>query len=189
MSRNFYKYPFNATVRGYCWCEDMSRTSPSIFALALLISGLALASAPFCWAQSGGNQLSVQTTASVEIQPSSGVIGQTVQIKLVITPLPPGSSERFEGAVLKIYRPDGTIDTQGPFTFDSADIKQISYTPTQIGTYRLQLEYPGQPLAATTQTTYPMSSLTKLEVNPVPTPAPTPRRLPTTWTKPTAPTR
>ena len=90
----------------------------------------------------------VQPTISINIQPNPVAIGNTVLINATVTPPPPTSNDRFGGLTLTITRPDGTINTMGPFSSDSNGLLETYYTPTQVGNYRIQLSYPGQYFAS-----------------------------------------
>jgi hypothetical protein len=56
---------------------------------------------------------------------------------------------RFEGYMLTITKPDGSIETQGPFRADPASFAYSVYRPTDIGTYTLKFDFPGQQVKGT----------------------------------------
>jgi hypothetical protein len=48
---------------------------------------------------------------------------------------------------VKVTKPDGTIETLGPFITDDTGGTTTLYTPTQLGNYTFQMSFPGQTLA------------------------------------------
>jgi hypothetical protein len=150
----------------------------------LLIGGLFLSEASFCLAQSASDWGTVQPTALIEVQ-SITTIDHAIQVKMSISPPVPTSDEVME-VFLKIISPDGLSTTEGPFYIDSTGTHTVLYTPTQIGTYRFQLDYAGQNFTNNNVTYLPaLSAPTQLLVTPAPTPSPTPQVI--TWTKANSP--
>jgi len=56
--------------------------------------------------------------------------------------------DMWKGFSLTITKPDGTVETKGPYTSDYMGAAFITYTPTQLGTYTFQLSFPGQTMPA-----------------------------------------
>jgi outer membrane protein assembly factor BamB len=50
----------------------------------------------------------------------------------------------WEGLTVSVERPDGTTDTLGPYNTDSTGGTGGTFTPTMIGTYKLQTHFPKQ---------------------------------------------
>ncbi len=131
----------------------------------------------------------IQTTASINLQPNLVGVGQTAQINMLISPPPPTSSDHFTGLILKITRPDGAVETRGPFNSDATGSQYVLYTPSQIGTYKLQLSYTGQ-FFTNINATYLSSSIAQatltVQIEPIvsgspsPTPSPPSTNTPTT---------
>ncbi|MCW4000754.1 MAG: PQQ-binding-like beta-propeller repeat protein [Candidatus Bathyarchaeota archaeon] len=48
-----------------------------------------------------------------------------------------------------VYKPDNTTETLGPVTTDTTGMTGISYTPTMVGTYYLQTNFPEQKIEVT----------------------------------------
>jgi hypothetical protein len=99
---------------------------------------------------------SVPTHAWVSISSSTVGLGQSAEIVMFLTEISmdangsgvngPGNNigTMFTGYTLTITLPDGTNKTMGPYTADPISNAYISYTPTELGTYKLQMSYPGQ---------------------------------------------
>ena len=85
----------------------------------------------------------VTTTADLTIVPNPVGVGQQLQIMAWINPIPPfsGLEQPYEGLTIDITRPDGGHETIGPF--DSDGYGYFAFTPTQLGTYSFQLNFPG----------------------------------------------
>jgi parallel beta-helix repeat protein len=112
----------------------------------------------------------VQTFASVNVRPNPVGVGQIVVADMAINPIPPTSIDRFSGLTLVITRPDGAVETLGPFFSDSHGLAYVSYVPTQVGTYNMQLKYPGQFFSTRNMTYLPSeSSMMTLHVQEEPT--------------------
>ncbi len=136
----------------------------------------------------------VQTTASVFVQPNPVGVGQTLSITMSIAP--PSVSGIFDGLVLTITKPDGTIENVGPFYSNLTGFVVREYTPTMVGTYFLQLMYPGQFFAGSNTTYLPSSSNRaefRVQQQPVttgtPSPMPTVTLTPTPTHLPSSPTQ
>jgi hypothetical protein len=63
---------------------------------------------------------------------------------MFIEPLPPTSSEVFQGITLVLSTPYGQVFQSGPYSTDSNGWQHMFFTPVQIGNYTLQIHYPGQ---------------------------------------------
>ncbi len=119
-------------------------------------------------------------------------VGQTTIITLQIdktNPLSRGivAGERFTGLTAKITRPDGTIETKGPYESYSMANAFFYYTPTQVGTYTIEGSWPGQWVNTTTYQRWykPSSSSATLVVQTAPIPSFPNIPLPTGyWTRP-----
>ena len=53
----------------------------------------------------------------------------------------------WHGFELEITKPDGTLQTLGPYTSDAVGFAWTIYNPDQIGTYKIQFKFPGETLA------------------------------------------
>jgi parallel beta-helix repeat protein len=100
----------------------------------------------------------VQTYASVNVRPNPVGVGQIVVVDIAINPIPPTSIDRFNGLTLEITCPDGAVETLGPFFSDSHGLAYVSYVPTEVGDYHMQLKYPGQFFSTRNMTYLPSES-------------------------------
>ena len=76
-------------------------------------------------------------------------IGQELYIQFRIDKVSPTSTgveggDHFEGFTVNITKPDGTIETKGPYGTDATSGSFFIYTPTVTGQYNLQANFPGQ---------------------------------------------
>ncbi len=85
----------------------------------------------------------VLPVASLTISPNPAKVNQTVAINMALTPQPPTTNDLYTGIILTIRNPNGTESTLGPFT-SATGITSTNMTPTQLGTYSLQMKYNGQ---------------------------------------------
>ncbi len=91
----------------------------------------------------------VPTTAFCSSVPSTVGVNQPVTIVVWLDRISPTGNglegQRWNGFKIDITKPDGSIDTIGPFQCSStvaSDFK--AYTPTQIGTYSIVFSWPGE---------------------------------------------
>jgi outer membrane protein assembly factor BamB len=92
----------------------------------------------------------VTTYAYVLVAPESIGLGQSVYVTAWIDKAPPtatiASGDRWVNMTVYITRPDGSVDTIGPLTSDSAGGASTSYTPTMMGEYSAYMYFPGETL-------------------------------------------
>jgi len=62
---------------------------------------------------------------------------------------------RWHGMEVEITKPDGTIQTLGPFDSDSVGGAWVQFTPDTIGTYTFDFTFPGQVIENEDPTPYP----------------------------------
>jgi len=126
---------------------------PTIKAQATATPVNSVTAGTFAAATKGTNGLwNVPTYPGLTCAPNPVGVGQPVQIIMLIDLLPAslgveaktGVYGGWEGYVLTITNPNGTTTTLGPYESDVTGSYQISYTPTQVGTYYLQFTFPGQ---------------------------------------------
>jgi len=84
------------------------------------------------------------TSAFISLEPIVTVVNQPVRVNMFIEPLPPTSSEVFQGITVVISMPNGQVFQSGPYSTDSNGLQHMFFTPVQIGNYTLQIRYPGQ---------------------------------------------
>jgi len=93
----------------------------------------------------------IPTFAGLTCAPNPVGVGQPLQVILVIEQLPPaqgieavtGTTGGWKGLMLTVTDPNGTSTTMGPYETDVSGTYQVSFTPTQTGTYTFQFTWPG----------------------------------------------
>ncbi|MFB3888395.1 MAG: PQQ-binding-like beta-propeller repeat protein [Candidatus Bathyarchaeia archaeon] len=112
--------------------------------LTLLISGL-MATLPSASAHSP--PWSVPTYAYLTVIPNPIGVGQTAYVTMWIDKAPPTSSNVYgdiwHNYTLKITKPDGTIQTNGPFNSDKVGGYAYLYTPDRTGVYSFEFIFGG----------------------------------------------
>jgi hypothetical protein len=120
----------------------------------------------------------IPTIAYVDAIPNPVGVGQTTWIYMWIDKMPDGTAMfndwRWHNYKLTITKPDGTTESKTWETIvDTTSSHGYTYTPTQVGTYILKFEFPGQdanaysfnPTSAFRNDTYlPSSATTTLTV-------------------------
>jgi len=91
------------------------------------------------------------TACFLAAEPSPVGLGQYVTISVMVQPVPPTSTDVYHDVELKITKPNGEIETYTRDTFTHGAY-YIQYTPDMIGTYNLQMNYPGEYFASLDQT-------------------------------------
>ena len=99
------------------------------------------------------------TWAYIALAPTPAGVGQSVYVIMWVSPNPP-TATGFGGDVWRnlsvtITAPDGTTQTLGPYNSDATGSTFATFTPTQVGTYKFVLNYPGQTLSLTGPTGIP----------------------------------
>ena len=84
------------------------------------------------------------TSAFISLEPSVAVVNQPVRVNMFIEPLPPTSSEVFQGITVVISTPNGQGFQSGPYSTDSNGLNHMFFTPVEIGNYTVQIIYTGQ---------------------------------------------
>jgi hypothetical protein len=133
----------------------------------------------------------IPTTAYVSVEPNPVGVGQTVNVTMWIEPPPPTPTDRFSDLAIYFTRPDNTTEYMGPLFSNPNGSASTLYTPDQIGTYALQLNYLGESFAGGTIVyESATSAITTLNVTqepqPTPTPSPTPEPTPAPTSTPEA---
>jgi outer membrane protein assembly factor BamB len=95
----------------------------------------------------------VQTYSYIALSPDPVGVGQNVIIVFWVSPNPPTATglagDRWRNIKITITAPDETTQTLGPFYTDPTGTSYTTFTPTQTGTYKFFLEYPGQVMSLT----------------------------------------
>lgn len=94
---------------------------------------------------------SIPTYAFIAAEPNPVGVNQQVLVDFWLANPSPSANgpkgDRYSGFMVKITAPDGTAQSKGPFTADDESSAHFLFTPTQIGTYTFQFNYPGQTLS------------------------------------------
>jgi hypothetical protein len=118
----------------------------SIMAVMLVALPLANAHTP---------PLQIPTYAYINVAPNPVGVGQQVAVTGWIDKVPPGASgpwgTRWYNMKVTVTKPDGTTEELGPYTSDSVGGIWDWYTPTQVGTYKFVVSFPGQVAKEETQ--------------------------------------
>jgi nitrous oxidase accessory protein len=138
----------------------------------------------------GTSRAPITTTAYVSVEPNPVGVGQTVNVSMLIEPPPPSPTDRFSGLKVYFTRPDNTTEYMGPLFSNPNGSASIYYTPSQVGTYAVQLNYTGESFAdGTIVYESATSAITILNVTaepqPTPNPSPTPESTPPPSPSPT----
>ncbi len=123
-------------------------------------------------------------------QPNPTAINQQVNVVFWLSECPPTANgpagEMWAGFTVTVTAPDGKTETLGPFKSDDVGSAYTLYTPTQVGTYTMQCNYPGQTIQETGDTFQSsVSQKVTLTVQSEPLPAYPTTSIPTGyWTRP-----
>ena len=107
------------------------------FVLLLTLSAI-IASAPTVKAADQ------ETRAFLALNPNPVGVNQIVEVTAILQPIPPLATDKFRGMTVTITKPDGTIETKGPYTSSPIGSQYFVYTPTMVGTYKFQFSYEGE---------------------------------------------
>ena len=91
--------------------------------------------------------VNVDTYAYLTVVPDPVGVNQQVIVTFGIdktSPIASFTRGNWEDLTVKITKPDGTIDNKGPFTAFSMANTFFMYTPTQMGEYTFEGNFPGQ---------------------------------------------
>ncbi|MCW3998056.1 MAG: PQQ-binding-like beta-propeller repeat protein [Candidatus Bathyarchaeota archaeon] len=84
------------------------------------------------------------TYAFIGAMPNPVQVNTEVLLHIGITDATPNVAIGWEGLTVAVTKPDGTTETLGPYTTDATGGTGVVYTPTQVGTYTLQMNFPEQ---------------------------------------------
>ncbi|MEM2953627.1 MAG: PQQ-binding-like beta-propeller repeat protein [Candidatus Bathyarchaeia archaeon] len=91
----------------------------------------------------------VDTFAWVMVAPNPVGVNQQVLVTAQIDKVSPTAvgvygGDHFKGVTVTITKPDGTTETKGPFELWAMSNQFFYYKPTMEGTYKFQMNFPGQ---------------------------------------------
>jgi hypothetical protein len=111
----------------------------SIFAFSLIAFPAANAHTP---------PMDIPTYAYIQAYPNPIGVNQVIDIFAWLDKFPPTANgeygDRWQNLTITVTGPDGNTETFGPYTSDPVGTIFSTYTPTQIGTYTFQFNFPGQ---------------------------------------------
>jgi len=93
--------------------------------------------------------LDIPTFPFITCAPNPAGVDQVVYVNAFMSKPTPtagmaSSGDQYENISITIIAPDGSTQNIGPLRSDSTGGTWASFTPTQVGTYQLQMFYPGQ---------------------------------------------
>jgi hypothetical protein len=119
-----------------------SKTKISTIAIILLLTLSAIIVAlPAVLAQPGTTW---KTYPVVEVVPNEVGVNQPVLVAFGLTRQTAWPQAGWYDITVTVVRPDGQTETLGPFMTDTTGLSGTSYTPTQVGTYTFQTNFPQQ---------------------------------------------
>src|SRR3990172_1939739 len=149
------------------------------FAMLLMLTSII----PLTTAQTAAKE--EQTDAYVSVTPNPVGIGQTIAVTFWISPYPPTATTDVHGFVVKITRPDGKVETKGPYDAFKSSSSYMLYVPTLAGNYTFDFNYPGESYFSGSLIYLPSQAKTSITVQEEPIPL-WPETKPTGdyWTRP-----
>jgi outer membrane protein assembly factor BamB len=125
----------------------------------------------------------IQTTAYISVSPNPIGVNQSLLVNVWLVPSIP-TLQYYHGYVVKFTKPDGTIDTIGPFNseFGGTGANSFTYVPDKVGTWYYQFSYPGGDVIAGNNYLPSTSPKSELIVQKEPIPQWPPAEFPTSFT-------
>src|SRR5665647_797016 len=91
-----------------------------------------------------GAEITVKSYPFIGAMPNPIGVGQETLLHVGISAQSAWPQVGWEGITVTVTKPDGAIQTLGPFTTDTTGGTGTTYTPTMAGTYYLQTNFPQQ---------------------------------------------
>ncbi len=116
---------------------------------------------------SAADTLNWKTYAYIIVSPDPVGVGQTLIVQFRVDKTVTNGTilgPFFEGFTVKITKPDGSVETKGPYRADSTGGSWFTYTPSTAGQYSFQTIFPGQTFTHLTPTRYYEPSQSKVQV-------------------------
>ncbi len=130
--------------------KNHKKLKPSILVLVLMLAICPIfLTAPLVSAHDPA--WTIPTFSYITVSPNPVGINQEMFVVMWVHPNPPTASgvggDRWRDITLKVTEPDGNVENFGPWYSDSTGTKTLLYTPTKIGEYTFEMNYPGQVLS------------------------------------------
>ncbi len=88
------------------------------------------------------------TFSYVAVSPNPVGVGQSVYVVIWVSPNPPTATglggDVWRDMKLTVTTPNGDVKTLGTFNSDATGSTYATFTPDQVGSYKFELNYPGQ---------------------------------------------
>ena len=93
----------------------------------------------------------IPTWLYITVSPNPVGVGQTVYVNTFFSkPLPTSgmanTGDMYENVTVRVTKPDGSVETYGPYVSDALGGVWFSFAPDQVGEWKLQAFYPGEVL-------------------------------------------
>ncbi len=123
-----------------------AKLATTITAILMLTLTIPLSALPVTYAD---DALEVPTFLELNVAPNPVGVSQTAYINAFLSKPPltaglGGSGTMYEDITIEVTRPDGSIETFGPYTSDSTGGTWDTFVPTQTGNYTFKASYPEQ---------------------------------------------
>jgi len=132
--------------------EIQGRKTLTLLTALFLVLTIAATLVAFPLAHAHTPAWNVKTYAFLSVEPNPIGVGQTVFVNFWLDKAPPTANgaygDRWQNYTVKVTKPDGTVETLGPFRSDAVGGAWATYTPTQLGNYTFVFSFPGQTVAA-----------------------------------------
>ncbi len=136
-------------------CKSAKPRIKTVFAVGII---LLLAISAFAAFAPTAEAITYPHAAFISLAPNPAGVGQPVAVMFWLDYPPPNAAgplgDRWQNYKVTITRPDGSKEVKGPYTSDDAGGAYFSYTPKDTGTYKFQLDFPGQWVNTTTYQRY-----------------------------------
>ncbi len=119
----------------------IDKTANAKAILLICIFAVSLIALPTAYSQVAGTK---KTYAFIGANPNPAAVNNQVAIHFGISHEVGGPTSGWEGLTVTVTKPDGTVETLGPYRTDSTGGSARIYTPTMVGTYYLQTHFPQQ---------------------------------------------
>jgi outer membrane protein assembly factor BamB len=116
----------------------------SIFAMLFLISIAVSLILPLSNAQSNSDYRTKKTYAVCGLMPETVGVGQETLLFLGVTDYLLNPEDGFSDITVSVTKPDGSVETLGPFRTDSTGATGYIYIPEEEGNYTFQTHFPAQ---------------------------------------------